>query len=559
MKCPKCNYVSHDYLDTCRKCGIDLVVFKQDLGLLVLQPGVLDMSLVLGGAGTDDLFENVDEEVTMHASDDDDFDISLDDYTEHPAIRRAPAGAPRPGGRETEEDRSGMDHLTLELDASDLSAEVTARLRAAQVIPAAPSTPPTPPTPAAPSSASPGAPTLPGHVTVDMETESISTTLPPGLFQETASVAPLPPQTRPETTGVEDITRSLDLDVSHIDLGLMTSSTDAPGAANIDQARSESSDEGVNVADSSGTLASLPLQDVVLADETLAAQEESASERVDPTLPTIELVEVETTFAYIDAERRAASDGVEEATSSVANSMELSVDAPALAMDADEASGSDMPEVVEPAFTTLDEPHLEDISLPHFFEFELGTLAEAETTLSDPAGTTLDEAPLTFADEDVPRTPPSREAMPIATGLTPDDVLTSSDMFALEDLEASTPPEYVTLELSVPALSDDPPPGDAPETAEASLSTDVDPGLPTLEALPVGDLDDGAFSGHLTLELDSSEMTSDVSSITLDNPQREDLPGDVKSKMSPPDDQGDDEEELLLDLDDLECEDDEPM
>jgi hypothetical protein len=556
MKCPKCNYVSHDYLDTCRKCGIDLVVFKQDVGLLVLQPGVLDMSFVLGGAGTDDLFENVDEEVTMHASDDDDFDISLDDYTEHPAIRRAPAGAPRVGGRETEADRSGMDHLTLELDASDLSAEVTARLRAAQVIPAAPSTPATP---AAPSPASPGAPTLPGHVTVDMETESISTTLPPGLFQETASVAPLPPQNRPETTGVEDITRSLDFDVSHIDLGLMTSSTDAPGGANIDQARSESSDEVANVADSSGTLASLPLQDVVLADETPAAQEESASERVDPTLPTIELIEVETTFAHIDAERRAASEGVEEATSPVANSMELSVDDSALAMDADEASGSDMPEVVEPAFMTLDEPHLEDISLPHFFEFELGTLAEAETTLSDPAGTTLDEAPLTFADEDVPRTPPSREAMPTATGLTPDDVLTSSDMFALEDLEASTPPEHVTLELSVPALSADPPPGDAPETAEASLSTNVDPGLPTPEALPAEDLDDDAFSGHLTLELDSSEITSDISSITLDNPQREDLPGDVKSKMSPPDDQGDDEEELLLDLDDLEFEDDEPM
>ena len=546
MKCPKCNYVSHDYLDTCRKCGIDLVVFKQDVGLLVLQPGVLDMSLVLGGAGADDLFENVDEEVTMHASDDDDFDISLDDYTEHPAIRRAPAGAPRPGGRATEEDRAGMDHLTLELNASDLSAEVTARLRAAQVIPAAP------------SPASPAAPTL-GHVTVDMETESISTTLPPGLFQETASVAPPPPQNRPETTGVEDITRSLDLDVSHIDLGLMTSSTDAPGAANIDQARSESSDEVINVADSSSTLVSLPLQDVVLADETPAAREEPASERVDPTLPTIELIEVETTFAHMEAERRAASEVVEEATRSVANSMELSVDDSALAMDADEASGSDMPEVVEPALTTLDASHLEDISLPHFFEFELGMLAEAETMLSDPAGTTLDEAPLTFADEDVPRLPPSREAMPTATGLTPDDVLTSSDMFALEDLEASTPPEHVTLELSVPALSADPPPGDAPETAEASLSTNVDPGLPTPEALPVGDLDDGAFSGHLTLELDSSEITSDVSSITLDNPQREGLPGDVKSKMPPPADQGDDEEELLLDLDDLEFEDDEPM
>ena len=70
MKCPKCNYVSHDYLDDCRKCGIDLVTFKHDIGLLVLQPGVLDLSLVLGGAGADDLFESVEEEVTMHASDD---------------------------------------------------------------------------------------------------------------------------------------------------------------------------------------------------------------------------------------------------------------------------------------------------------------------------------------------------------------------------------------------------------------------------------------------------------------------------------------------------------
>ena len=81
MKCPKCHYVSHDYLDACRKCGIDLVTFKQDVGLLVLQPGVLDLSLVLSGAG-DDLFESVDEEVTMRPSDDDDFDISLDDYLE---------------------------------------------------------------------------------------------------------------------------------------------------------------------------------------------------------------------------------------------------------------------------------------------------------------------------------------------------------------------------------------------------------------------------------------------------------------------------------------------
>src|SRR5262245_46142308 len=47
MKCPKCSYVSHDYLDACRKCGRDLITFKQEIGLQVTRPGDLDLSLVL--------------------------------------------------------------------------------------------------------------------------------------------------------------------------------------------------------------------------------------------------------------------------------------------------------------------------------------------------------------------------------------------------------------------------------------------------------------------------------------------------------------------------------
>ena len=121
MKCPKCHYVSHDYLDACRKCGIDLLAFKHDLGLLVLQPGVLDLSLRLGGAGADDLFESVS---------DDDFDISLEDYAEHQEIWHAPAGAPRTGGQgqEADEDLADMDHLTLELDSSELPADVKSQM-----------------------------------------------------------------------------------------------------------------------------------------------------------------------------------------------------------------------------------------------------------------------------------------------------------------------------------------------------------------------------------------------------------------------------------------------
>jgi hypothetical protein len=253
-------------------------------------------------------------------------------------------------------------------------------------------------------------------------------------------------------------------------------------------------------------------------------------------------MEVETTFARIDVEKRTDSGKAEEATSTGANS------------------------------TTLDEPHLEDISLPQFFEFELDTLADAEITLIDPAAPTLDEAPLTFTDQDVLRTPPSREGMPTATEFPSDDVLTSSDMIALEDLEASNPPEHLTLELRVPALAADPassrredatspPPDNAAETAAARLSTDVDPGLTTPEAVPLEDLDESAFSGHLTLDLDSPEMTAQGSSITLDNPQLGNPPDDLKSKMSPLNAQGDEEEEeeLLLDLDDLAFEDDKPM
>ncbi|MBM3226869.1 MAG: hypothetical protein FJZ47_24145, partial [Candidatus Tectomicrobia bacterium] len=176
MKCLKCNYVSHDYLDACRKCGIDLRDFKREIGLFVLQPGVLDLSMVLGGAGADDLFANVGDEVIMHARDDDDFDISLDDYTEQPGGRRTAFGMVRGAGRRSEDDVAGMEHLTLELDASDLPAEVTARLRAAQVIPDVPFPTAEPPT-------VPEALTLPGHVTVEMDAAGLSGELPPDIFQ----------------------------------------------------------------------------------------------------------------------------------------------------------------------------------------------------------------------------------------------------------------------------------------------------------------------------------------------------------------------------------------
>jgi hypothetical protein len=93
MKCPKCGYVSFDYLDACRKCSVDLVEFKKTLHLDAIRPGDLDLSLTLaehaeplGGTSSfnidDDFFSAqtmlVEREDPIDEADEE-FDISLDD------------------------------------------------------------------------------------------------------------------------------------------------------------------------------------------------------------------------------------------------------------------------------------------------------------------------------------------------------------------------------------------------------------------------------------------------------------------------------------------------
>ena len=54
MKCPKCGYVSYDYLDACRKCSVDLVDFKTAIHLEVIRPGDLDLECYTGRSGRKD-------------------------------------------------------------------------------------------------------------------------------------------------------------------------------------------------------------------------------------------------------------------------------------------------------------------------------------------------------------------------------------------------------------------------------------------------------------------------------------------------------------------------
>lgn len=90
MKCPKCAYVSHDYLDTCRnsKCGIDLIDFKVQMQLYAIQPGTISLMSILGsaqdhaavaGGAHDSLFDSQMLIDTNNTNNTNDFNISLDE------------------------------------------------------------------------------------------------------------------------------------------------------------------------------------------------------------------------------------------------------------------------------------------------------------------------------------------------------------------------------------------------------------------------------------------------------------------------------------------------
>ena len=85
MKCPKCSYVSHDYLNACRKCRVDLLGFKAQMQLHVVHAGNIDLRSVLNGVQTsqldsgeyvDPLFESP---MLVESHPEDGFDINLDD------------------------------------------------------------------------------------------------------------------------------------------------------------------------------------------------------------------------------------------------------------------------------------------------------------------------------------------------------------------------------------------------------------------------------------------------------------------------------------------------
>jgi hypothetical protein len=236
-----------------------------------------------------------------------------------------------------------------------------------------------------------------------------------------------------------------------------------PEAEDKDAAKAASVDDTIRVTDASGDMPSLPLQDIILADDPAAA--------VDDAVVTPE------------------SQGL---------------------------AASDLADMGEPALTTLDEPRLQAMGRLPSFEDEW--------------------APLTIES-------------------LPEDMLTSADLLVFEDWPETMLPGHLTLELDASVL---------PVDLASNLLADATPGSPSTPPQPPAD--DSTFADlaeitlpeHLTLELDRSDMASEVSSIILDSVQRDPLSGDVPAQRSPGEAHANDEAELWLDLDNLECDDDKP-
>lgn len=108
MKCPKCGYNSFDYLDSCKKCGKDLVEFKQRFGIKsVLFPGA-----------TATIAANLTEDeglLAVEAS-----ELAAATASGAAEVSRA-AKAPEPADGSSQSDNFGFDFMGESSDEEDLS------------------------------------------------------------------------------------------------------------------------------------------------------------------------------------------------------------------------------------------------------------------------------------------------------------------------------------------------------------------------------------------------------------------------------------------------------
>ncbi|MDA3904269.1 MAG: RDD family protein [Desulfuromusa sp.] len=106
MKCPKCGYNSFDYLDSCKKCGKDLVEFKQNYGIKsVLFPGQMSP----GGVAEETEFDSATADAAVSAA------------TGVTAAAVTSTAATEPAGDGADGDDFGFDFMGDSAEDDDLS------------------------------------------------------------------------------------------------------------------------------------------------------------------------------------------------------------------------------------------------------------------------------------------------------------------------------------------------------------------------------------------------------------------------------------------------------
>jgi hypothetical protein len=103
-------------------------------------------------------------------------------------------------------------------------------------------------------------------------------------------------------------------------------------------------------------------------------------------------------------------------------------------------------------------------------------------------------------------------------------------------------------------------PSNIPTTAELLAGTNLISPPPRSESGTLPEMDDDVErSGHLTLELDVSEVQEETSSLIMETLQRENPAGSTPASKPPSERREDDTDELLLDLDRLTLDEEEPQ
>ena len=111
MKCPKCNYISFDYLDSCKKCGKDLSEHKEKHNI---------RSLLFAGAGAGAVAAAGIDGATEAAAEDEDFTFDFMEGEEQEQVA-APAEESPPSTMEPADDPlgGGEDSDDFSFDSDD--------------------------------------------------------------------------------------------------------------------------------------------------------------------------------------------------------------------------------------------------------------------------------------------------------------------------------------------------------------------------------------------------------------------------------------------------------